>query len=202
MSSPHDDDDNSRKRPSPDASSSSSSCKRPKPAATEGIIPDTKEENDEDVLLSWLTLDEQDVTQLMDFLSPSPPPSAPSAPREEDDAPSPPLSKVRFADNPREDARLEVIRSSSAFITIDLNEESCGSSFSEFESSVMSSFDRCGNSIGGGGAWAATAADMAFWCAWTGVSGGVEAVVVSSGTHCGGDGAPQLPWDGDGGGGL
>ncbi|GMI94883.1 hypothetical protein HRI_003157600 [Hibiscus trionum] len=50
--------------------------------------------------------------------------------------------KVRFSDNPYSSAF--VFQSSSSYITINGNEESCGSSFSDSESSVMASVDMGG----------------------------------------------------------
>lgn len=50
--------------------------------------------------------------------------------------------RVRFSDNPYSSAL--VFQSSSSYITINGNEESCGSSFSESESSVMASVDTGG----------------------------------------------------------
>ncbi|KAL4318567.1 hypothetical protein GQ457_18G001350 [Hibiscus cannabinus] len=50
--------------------------------------------------------------------------------------------KVRFSDNPYSSAL--VFQSSSSYITINGNEESCGSSFSDSESSVMASVDMRG----------------------------------------------------------
>ncbi|XVE97987.1 hypothetical protein REPUB_Repub03eG0066400 [Reevesia pubescens] len=50
--------------------------------------------------------------------------------------------KVRFSDNPYSSAL--IFQSSSSYITINGNEESCGSSFSNSESSVMASVDMGG----------------------------------------------------------
>ncbi|XP_039051006.1 uncharacterized protein LOC120192283 [Hibiscus syriacus] len=54
-------------------------------------------------------------------------------------------TRVRFSDNPYSSA---LIFQSSSYITINGNEESCGSSFSESESSVMASIEM-------GGIWSA-----------------------------------------------
>ncbi|KAE9464494.1 hypothetical protein C3L33_03563, partial [Rhododendron williamsianum] len=54
--------------------------------------------------------------------------------------------KVRFVDNPHYAFPL-IFQSSSSYVTINGNEESCGSSFSEMESSVMAGVDI------DGGAW-------------------------------------------------
>ncbi|XWS17405.1 hypothetical protein CRYUN_Cryun33cG0064500 [Craigia yunnanensis] len=51
-------------------------------------------------------------------------------------------TRVRFSDNPYSSAL--VFQSSSSYITINGNEESCGSSFSDSESSVMASVDMGG----------------------------------------------------------
>ncbi|XP_058206622.1 uncharacterized protein LOC131320072 [Rhododendron vialii] len=48
--------------------------------------------------------------------------------------------KVRFVDNPHYAFPL-IFQSSSSYVTINGNEESCGSSFSEMESSVMAGVD-------------------------------------------------------------
>ncbi|XP_039036551.1 uncharacterized protein LOC120173441 [Hibiscus syriacus] len=50
--------------------------------------------------------------------------------------------KVRFSENPYSSAL--VFQSSSSYVTINGNEESCGSSFSDSESSVMASVDMRG----------------------------------------------------------
>ncbi|KAE8705886.1 Polyamine oxidase 5 [Hibiscus syriacus] len=51
-------------------------------------------------------------------------------------------TRVKFSDNPYSSAL--IFQSSSSYITINGNEESCGSSFSESESSVMASVDMGG----------------------------------------------------------
>ncbi|KAE8726228.1 Polyamine oxidase 5 [Hibiscus syriacus] len=51
-------------------------------------------------------------------------------------------TRVKFSDNPYSTAL--IFQSSSSYITINGNEESCGSSFSESESSVMASVDMGG----------------------------------------------------------
>ncbi|XVF49005.1 hypothetical protein PTKIN_Ptkin03bG0234000 [Pterospermum kingtungense] len=59
--------------------------------------------------------------------------------------PSPTTSygiRVRFSDNPYSSAL--IFQSSSSYITINGNEESCGSSFSDSDSSVMASVDMGG----------------------------------------------------------
>ncbi|KAE8687551.1 Polyamine oxidase 5 [Hibiscus syriacus] len=50
--------------------------------------------------------------------------------------------KVRFSENPYSSAL--IFQSSSSYVTINGNEESCGSSFSDSESSVMASVDMRG----------------------------------------------------------
>ncbi|KAL5771025.1 hypothetical protein ACOSP7_015179 [Xanthoceras sorbifolium] len=52
------------------------------------------------------------------------------------------LTRVKFIDNPY--SSTFTFQSSSSYITINGNEESCGSSFSDKESSVMASVDRGG----------------------------------------------------------
>ncbi|GMJ07348.1 hypothetical protein HRI_004404000 [Hibiscus trionum] len=66
-------------------------------------------------------------------------------------------TRVRFSDNPYSSAM--VFQSSSSHITINGNEESCGSSFSVSESSVMASVD-----MGG------------IWCANVRVGNGLEGI--------------------------
>ncbi|XP_050219235.1 uncharacterized protein LOC126669731 [Mercurialis annua] len=79
-------------------------------------------------------------------------------------------TKVKFIENPYSTTPFNVFQSSSSYVTINGNEETCGSSFSDWESSVMASVDvggfvntgkgnECGFGFcewfqgGGGGAW-------------------------------------------------
>ncbi|KAL1547765.1 hypothetical protein AAHA92_16082 [Salvia divinorum] len=71
---------------------------------------------------SWLVVDEEtasELSELLDMLEAPPP--------------------VRFIDDPYSSP--VVVQSSSAYVTINGNEESCGSSFSFSDSSVMASVD-------------------------------------------------------------
>ncbi|OMO91655.1 hypothetical protein COLO4_18199 [Corchorus olitorius] len=83
----------------------------------------------EDELTAWLSMEESEtesVSELLKLL--------------DDDSTE--AAKVRFSDNPYSSAL--VFQSSSSYITINGNEESCGSSFSDSESSVMASVDMGG----------------------------------------------------------
>lgn len=73
-----------------------------------------------------------------------------------DDSCSPKPHKVRFIDDPYSSS-LVFQTTPSSYVTINGNEESCGSSFSDCESSVMASVDMGGFRFGDdgmdGGAW-------------------------------------------------
>lgn len=94
---------------------------------------EVQEEEEED-MLAWLTLDEETVMEISKLLEPS------------QDAWLSALErcnfKVKFIDNPYTSPPV-IVQSSTAYVTINGNEESCGSSFSDSESSVMASVDRC-----------------------------------------------------------
>ncbi|KAL2501323.1 uncharacterized protein Fot_35171 [Forsythia ovata] len=107
-------------------------------------------QEDDSVMTSWIMLDEDSTMELSKLL-------------DSWDAPPPPV-KVRFIENPYSSP--VIFQSSSAYVTINGNEETCGSSFSDSDSSVMASID-----LGGvrrvvlgelkeesGGAWTADAA--------------------------------------------
>lgn len=89
-----------------------------------------------DDIMAWLSMDDDTMTQLMNLLDTSPP-NADSA-----TAATTTSTRVKFIDNPYES--LVIFQSSSSFVTINGNEESCGSSFSDSESSVMVSVDTVG----------------------------------------------------------
>lgn len=129
-----------------------------------------EEAEEEEDMLAWLTLDEETVMELSNLLEPS------------QDAWSSALErcnfKVKFIDNPYTSPPV-IVQTSTAYVTINGNEESCGSSFSDSESSVMASVDRCccvaeekssavaeecsssGEFGDGGGAWGSDA--IGFW---------------------------------------
>ncbi|OMO67305.1 hypothetical protein CCACVL1_20630 [Corchorus capsularis] len=83
----------------------------------------------EDELTAWLSMEESETESVSELLKLLDDDSAEAA-------------KVRFSDNPYSSAL--VFQSSSSYITINGNEESCGSSFSDSESSVMASVDMGG----------------------------------------------------------
>lgn len=93
-----------------------------------------RNEVEEEDMLAWLTLDEETVMELSKLLDPSQ--AAWSSALEHCNF------KVKFIDNPYTSPPV-VVQSSTAYVTINGNEESCGSSFSDSESSVMASVDRC-----------------------------------------------------------
>ncbi|KAH7854489.1 hypothetical protein Vadar_014390 [Vaccinium darrowii] len=91
--------------------------------------------------------------------------------------------KVRFIDDPY-NSLSPIFQSSSSYVTINGNEESCGSSFSEMESSVMAGVDivRRGNWIDDG--WSA-AEDAGAWlndC--EAASGGADAEAAGCAAEC------------------
>lgn len=114
--------DQTNKRPSPETALEAS-VKRPRAPAvsSDAVTCFAMEENDsEDELLNLLDLEpEKDMVM-----------------------PASAVGKVRFVDDPY--SSLLVFQSSSSYITINGNEESCGSSFSEWDTSVMASVDMSG----------------------------------------------------------
>lgn len=84
-----------------------------------------EEEEDAGVVASWLVVDDDTASELSKLLDLF-------------EAPPPPF-RVRFIDNPYSSP--VIFQSSSAYVTINGNEESCGSSFSDSDSSVMASID-------------------------------------------------------------
>ncbi|KAL3747285.1 hypothetical protein ACJRO7_016120 [Eucalyptus globulus] len=112
-------------------------------SAAKKLKPDeaSAEPQDDDWISAWLALDDDAVSELLDLLDPaesSPSPSSAAAGAGGDGF----KFKVRFIDDPY--ASPLVFQSSSSFVTINGNEESCGSSFSESESTVMASIDTRG----------------------------------------------------------
>ncbi|KAH6828580.1 hypothetical protein C2S53_017364 [Perilla frutescens var. hirtella] len=94
------------------------------------------QEDDGSVVASWLVVDDETASELSKLLDLF-------------EAPPPPL-RVRFIENPYSSP--VIFQSSSAFVTINGNEESCGSSYSDSDSSVMASIDVGGARVAGG-AW-------------------------------------------------
>ncbi|XP_038890889.1 uncharacterized protein LOC120080324 [Benincasa hispida] len=116
--------DESRKRHEfvpPEASTE----KRPRVAVKEA-------EDVDDDILAWISVEEETVGELMMLLDDV----EKSRPMEE---------KVKFIDDPYSSA--VIFQSSSSYVTINGNEESCGSSFSESDSSMMASVDMNGARI-------------------------------------------------------
>ncbi|KAI3443637.1 hypothetical protein Pfo_000302 [Paulownia fortunei] len=99
------------------------------------VVSEATQEDDSEVA-SWLIVDDEtalELSKLLDLFETPPPPM-----------------KVRFIDDPYSSP--VIFQSSSAYVTINGNEESCGSSFSDSDSSVMASID-VGGSRRCGGAW-------------------------------------------------
>ncbi|KAF8036355.1 hypothetical protein BT93_C2157 [Corymbia citriodora subsp. variegata] len=120
-----------------------SAVKKPKPAETRAEPQDDGAGKDDDWISAWLALDDDAVSELLNLLEPAgSSPSSSSSAAAAGDAFN---FKVRFIDDPY--ASPLVFQSSSSFVTINGNEESCGSSFSESECTVMASIDTRG--IGG-----------------------------------------------------
>lgn len=95
---------------------------------------------------SWLVVDDETASELSKLLDLF-------------EAPPPPF-RVRFIDNPYSSPL--IVQSSSAYVTINGNEESCGSSFSDSDSSFMASID-VGGARSSGGAWLLGAAEERGW---------------------------------------
>lgn len=91
------------------------------------------------VMASWFVVDDvtaSELSSLLDLFEAPPPPT------------------VMFIDNPY--SASVVFQSSSAYVTINGNEESCGSSFSDSDSSVMASVDL------GGASWRRSRGEWGF----------------------------------------
>ncbi|KAG8376145.1 hypothetical protein BUALT_Bualt09G0032800 [Buddleja alternifolia] len=103
-------------------------------------------QEDDGVMASWLIVDDETAAELSKLL-------------ELFETPPPPM-KVRFIDDPYSSP--VIFQSSSAYVTINGNEESCGSSFSDADSSVMASV-HLGTARGFGGAWEVEYAEARDW---------------------------------------
>ncbi|CAK9326709.1 unnamed protein product [Citrullus colocynthis] len=105
------------------------------PEASTKTMPRAAAEEAEDMdddILAWISVEEETVGELMMLLDDA----EKSRPMEE---------KVKFIDDPYSSA--VIFQSSSSYVTINGNEESCGSSFSESDSSMMASVDMNGARI-------------------------------------------------------
>ncbi|KAJ8766939.1 hypothetical protein K2173_011757 [Erythroxylum novogranatense] len=122
--------DESRKREAPDAVNETT-LKAPRTLAV------TQADIGEDIV-PWLSVDDGTVGELMKFLDPS------------SDTESTTATRVKFIENPYSFSSL-IFQSSSSYITINGNEESCGSSYSDSDSSVMASVDMGGMMLKGFG---------------------------------------------------
>ncbi|GLU10049.1 hypothetical protein SLE2022_268770 [Rubroshorea leprosula] len=126
------DEEDTRKRQTQEGKAGSSTGERPRwPETEEGSNGDLGED-----LLPWFSADWSDGESVADLLKQV----------ECTDATSTSLAswattRVRFIDNPYSS---QLIFQSSSYITINGNEETCGSSFSDSESSVMVSVDMGG----------------------------------------------------------
>ncbi|CAK9172325.1 unnamed protein product [Ilex paraguariensis] len=118
--------------------------KRPK---TPSNYEETISDEDED-MMAWLNVDDDTVTELSKFLDSEITTSQPF--------------KVKFIEDPYSSAL--IFQSSSSYITINGNEESCGSSFSDLDSSVMASIDMSGvkGAFGGFSGWFSVEEAVAF----------------------------------------
>ncbi|KAG7988735.1 hypothetical protein I3843_03G202900 [Carya illinoinensis] len=92
-----------------------------------------------DDLLAWLYVDEDAVLQLMELLEDDAEKGSESSATT---AGSMKAAKVRFIEYPY--SLPLIFQPSTSYVTINGNEESCGSSFSESDSSVMASVDMRG----------------------------------------------------------
>ncbi|PIN17267.1 hypothetical protein CDL12_10069 [Handroanthus impetiginosus] len=96
--------------------------------AAAAVVSEAAQEDDSE-FCSWIIL-----SKLLDLFETVPPPM-----------------KVRFIKDPYSSP--VIFQSSSAYVTINGNEESCGSSFSDSDSSVMASIDLGGAGSSGGARW-------------------------------------------------
>ncbi|EEF48066.1 uncharacterized protein LOC8272549 [Ricinus communis] len=108
-----------------------------RPRTPPAVYSDNNMCSEEDIIMgSWLSVDQQDdystVDELLKFL--------------DDNITT--NTTVKFIENPYSSPL--VFQSCSSYITINGNEETCGSSFSDWESSVMASVDMCGGFTKGG----------------------------------------------------
>ncbi|TXG61566.1 hypothetical protein EZV62_012929 [Acer yangbiense] len=115
-------EESKRQRQENDVVESFSAAKRPRDG-----------DEKEDVIMAWLSMDDDDTVdtdELMNLLDST------------DASTVSDFTRVKFIDNPYSSSL--VFQSSSSYVTINGNEESCGSSFSDSDSSVMASVDRGG----------------------------------------------------------
>ena len=87
-----------------------------------------EDEEEEEDILAWLSEDEDTVSQLMELLD--------NAEKKSDNNNNNTMAKVRFID--------DMYSAPFSYVTINGNEETCGSSFSDLDSSVMASVDTRG----------------------------------------------------------
>ncbi|XP_059431686.1 uncharacterized protein LOC132165217 [Corylus avellana] len=95
-------------------------------------------------ILAWLSTEEDTVSQLMELLD------------GEDDEDAAEKSSVRFVEDPYSSPLVF----QSSYVTINGNEESCGSSFSDSDSSVMVGIGRL---VGRGVAWGSSEGAAGGW---------------------------------------
>ncbi|KAF5748477.1 hypothetical protein HS088_TW04G00431 [Tripterygium wilfordii] len=82
-------------------------------------------------IMAWLSIDDETASELLKLLDADSETSGAAG-----------TTRVRFIDNPY--SRPLIFQSSTSYVTINGNEESCGSSFSYSESSMMASVDARG----------------------------------------------------------
>ncbi|KAL6558573.1 hypothetical protein OROMI_018923 [Orobanche minor] len=100
------------------------------------VFTEARQADEGVVASSWLFVDDEtamELSKLLDLSEKAPP------------------VKVRFTDDPYSSP--VIFQSSAAYVTINGNEESCGSSFSDSESSVMASIDVGGVKRNGCALW-------------------------------------------------
>ena len=92
---------------------------------TATALPEGEGESDsDDDIMAWLSIDEDSAGELMELLEPET---------------TSPMIKMKFIDNPY--VSTLIFQSSASYVTINGNEESCGSSFSDSDASIMASID-------------------------------------------------------------
>lgn len=119
----------------PDGGGDGDGAKRAKSMACFDVVSEGESGGGD--MMAWLNLDDETMTELSKLLDPE------TASLQQE-------VRVRFIDDPYSPP---VIFKSSAYVTINGNEESCGSSFSDQESSVMANIDM-GGVTGAVGGWA------------------------------------------------
>ncbi|XP_030541711.1 uncharacterized protein LOC115749146 [Rhodamnia argentea] len=168
-----------------DGGEEGSPVKKPKTTETRAG-PDSADDDDDDddCISAWLTLDDDAVSELLDLLEPagsSPSSSSSSAAAAGGAAFN---FKVKFIDDPY--ASQLVFQASSSFVTINGNEESCGSSFSESETTVMASIDTRGiGALRGAGDEAGRGRRVAEWGGAWGAGSGEARGCGMEGCDCG-----------------